>query len=147
MKHMTRVMMTTGHIGLLLAIGLALAAPGLAGAASFDGSNNLVCVPTDAIQCEGAGECVRTEVEALNLPKFLLVDFKKKQLRGTAEGATEETTSKIQNVEKFGDRTLLQGSQNGRGWSLNIDAMTGDMTAAIAADDLAFVLFGVCQPR
>ena len=147
MKHMTRVVMTTGRIGLLLAIGLALAAPGLAWAANFDGSNNLVCVPTDAIQCEGAGECARTEVESLNMPKFLLVDFKKKQLRGTAEGASNETTSEIRHVEKLGDRTLIQGAQNGRGWSLNIDAMTGDMTAAIAADDLAFVLFGVCQPR
>ncbi len=147
MRNFENVMKTTGGAGLLLAIGLALAAPGLAGAAQFDGSKNLVCVPTDAIQCEGAGECVRTEVEALNMPKFLLVDFKKKQLRGTAEGATEETTSKIRNVEKLGDRTLLQGSQNGRGWSLSIDAITGDMSAAIAADDLAFVLFGVCQPR
>ena len=147
MRNFENVMKTTAGAGLLLAIGLALAAPGLAGAAQFDGSKNLVCVPTDAIQCEGAGECVRTEVEALNLPKFLLVDFKKKQLRGTPEGATEETTSKIRNVEKLGDRTLLQGSQNGRGWSLSIDAITGDMSAAIAADDLAFVLFGVCQPR
>ena len=147
MKHLASVMKTTGSTGLLVAIALAIAAPGLAGAAMFDGSKNLVCVPTDAVQCEGAGECVRTEVEDLNMPKFLYVDFKKKLLRGTAEGASDETTSKIRHVEKLGDRTLIQGSQSGRGWSLVIDAMTGDMSAAIAADDLAFVLFGVCQPR
>ena len=147
MKHLASVMKTTGGTGLLFAVALAIAAPGLAGAAMFDGSKNLVCVPTDAVQCEGAGECDRIEVEDINMPKFLYVDFKKKLLRGTAEGATDETTSKIRHVEKLGDRTLIQGAQNGRGWSLVIDAMTGDMSAAIAADDLAFVLFGVCQPR
>jgi hypothetical protein len=147
MNYLASVIKKTGSTGFLLAAAVGLAAPGLAGAAMFDGSQNLVCVPTDAIQCEGAGECARTEVEALNLPKFLHIDFKKKQLRGTAAGATEETTSEIQNLEKLGDRTLLQGSQNGRGWSLSIDAITGDLTVAIADDDLAFVLFGVCQPR
>ncbi len=147
MKHFASVMKTAGSMGLLFAIALGLAAPGRAGAAKFDGSNNLVCVPTDAIQCEGAGECRRTEVEAINMPKFIFLDFKKKQMRGTVEGSTDETTTPIRHVEKLGDRTVLQGAQNGRGWSLIIDSVTGDMSAAIAGDDLAFVLFGVCQPR
>lgn len=40
-----------------------------------------------------------------------------------------------------------RGAENGRGWSLVVDKGTGDMTLAIAGDDLGFVLFGVCQKR
>jgi len=54
-------------------------------------------------------------------------------------------TTKIQNVEKLENQTVLQGIQNGRGWSIVIDAVSGDMSAAIAGDDISFVLFGVCQ--
>ena len=31
-----------------------------------------------------------------------------------------------------------------RSWSMTIDQTTGDMTVAIAGDDIGFVLFGVC---
>ncbi len=131
----------------LLVIALGVAAPGPAAASDFDGSRNLLCAPTDAIQCEGAGECNRMEVELLNMAKFLYVDFKAKTLKGTVEGASSEETSSIQSVQKLDGGTLIQGAESGRGWSLFVDKGTGDMTLAIAGDDIAFVLFGVCQPR
>ena len=140
---------TIGIRGRLLAIalGAGLCTPGLAGASDFDGSHNLLCAPTDAVQCEGAGECERKEVEVLNMAKFLYVDFKAKKLLGTVEGASSEETSPIQNTQKLEGMTLVQGAENGRGWSLAIDKGTGDMTLAIAGDDVGFVLFGVCQKR
>ena len=140
---------TTGIRGRLLAIalGVGLCAPGFAAASDFDGSHNLLCAPTDAVQCEGAGECERKEVELLNMAKFLYVDFKAKKLLGTVEGASSEETSPIQNTQKLEGMTLVQGAENGRGWSLAIDKGTGDMTLAIAGDDVGFVLFGVCQKR
>ena len=130
---------------LLFAICLGVTAPGFAGAADFDGSRKLLCVPTDAVQCEGAGECERAEVEDLNIPKFLTIDFKEKKLTGTVEGGASEESTAIQNVEKLEGQTVLQGIQNGRGWSIVIDAASGDMSAAVAGDDISFVLFGVCQ--
>lgn len=71
------------------------------------------------------------------------IDFKKKKLRGTVEGGGGEESTEIRNLQKLGDRTLLQGAENGRGWSIVIDAATGDMSAAIAGDDIGFLLFGV----
>jgi len=59
---------------LLFAVCLGVTAPGFARAADFDGSHKLLCAPTDAIQCEGAGECERAEVEDLNIPKFLTIE-------------------------------------------------------------------------
>ena len=145
MKHFASA--TIGIKGFLLAVCLDLAAPGLAGAADFDGSRDLLCVPTDAIQCEGAGECARTEVEALNVPKFVHVEFKAKRLRGTRELSGSEEATAIQNVQKLEGQTVIQGAENGRGWSIVIDAQTGDMSAAIAGDDIGFVIFGVCEAR
>lgn len=147
MTILTRPNTTTGFTGFLLTICLGCATWGSAGAADFDGSRELLCVPTDAVQCEGAGECVRTEVEDLNLPKFVTVDFKGKKLRGTVEGSTSEQITAIQSVHKLDGRTVVQGAENGRGWSIVIDGLTGDMSVAIAGDDVAFVLFGVCQAR
>jgi len=131
----------------LLGACLLFIGPSFAGAADFDGSRALLCVPTDAIECEGAGECERTQVEDLNLPRFLTIDFKKKKLTGTVQGAESENTSEIQNVEKLDTQTVLQGIQNGRGWSIVIDAATGDLSAAVAGDEISFVVFGVCQAK
>jgi hypothetical protein len=57
----------------------------------------------------------------------------------------EEQTTAIQNVLTPADgRTILQGAENGRGWTMTIDPTTGDMSVAIAGDDIGFILFGVC---
>ncbi len=114
MKIFTNAMTSIGVKGFLLTICLGVAAPGLAGAADFDGSRDLLCVPTDAIQCEGAGECSRTEVEALNIPKFVHVEFKAKRLRGTRELSGSQETTAIQNVQKLEDgEELLEAAPFG----------------------------------
>ena len=67
-----------------------------------------------------------------------------KRLRGTMLGGEEQTTA-IQNILAPADgRTILQGAENGRGWTMTIDPTTGDMSVAIAGDDIGFILFGVC---
>ena len=71
-------------------------------------------------------------------------DFKKKQLSGTDSDGEDETTA-IENVRVNDGQTILQGAEGGRAWSMVINQMTGDMTAAIAGDETGFVLFGVCQ--
>ncbi len=144
MMAFARATIMTRIKGILLSTGLGLAVSSVASAVDFDGSRDLLCVPTDATQCEGAGDCDRVAVEEINLPRFVNVDFKKKQLRGTMLGGEEQTTA-IQNVQNPADgRTILQGAENGRGWSMTIDHVTGDMSVAIAGDDIGFILFGVC---
>ena len=128
---------------ILLCMSLGLAISSAAAAADFDGSRDLLCVPTDAIQCEGAGDCRRVAIEEISVPRFINIEFKQKRLRGTILGGEEQTTA-IRNVENAADRTILQGAENGRGWSMTIDHTTGDMSAAIAGDDIGFILFGVC---
>ena len=133
--------------GILFSMSLAVAVSSATAASDFDGSRNLLCVPTDAIQCEGAGYCGRVAVEEVSFPRFMHIEFKQNRLRGTVLGGEEQTTA-IQNVQNLGGRTtLLQGSENGRGWSLSIDQTTGDMSAAIVGDDIGYILFGVCTAQ
>ncbi|MBW2716856.1 MAG: hypothetical protein JRD03_12295 [Deltaproteobacteria bacterium] len=124
-----------------------LVAPlGVSLADDFDGSEKLRCVPTDATECSGAGECKRVTVEEINIPRWIYVDVKKKKLSGTDSDGEDETTA-IENVLITDGQTILQGAESGRAWSMVIDQTTGDMTIAIAGDETGFVLFGVCQER
>jgi uncharacterized membrane protein len=127
-----------------LVVVLLVAPLGISLAGDFDGSKKLRCVPTDATECSGAGECKRVMVEEINIPRWIAVDFKKKKLSGTDSDGEDETTA-IENVRVDEGQTILQGAENGRAWSMVIDQMTGDMTVAIAGDETGFVLFGVCQ--
>jgi hypothetical protein len=127
-----------------LVVVLTVAPLGISLAGDFDGSKKLRCVPTDATECSGAGECKRVMVEEINIPRWIAVDFKKKKLSGTDSDGEDETTA-IENVRVDEGQTILQGAENGRAWSMVIDQMTGDMTVAIAGDETGFVLFGVCQ--
>ena len=127
-----------------LVVALLVTPLGVSLATDFDGSEKLRCVPTDATECSGAGECKRIMVEEINIPRWITVDFKKKKLSGTDSDGEQETTA-IENVRAADGQTILQGAENGRAWSMVIDQMTGDMTAAIAGDETGFVLFGVCQ--
>jgi hypothetical protein len=127
-----------------LVVVLLVAPLGVSLAADFDGSKKLRCVPTDASECSGAGECKRVTVEEINIPKWITVDAKKKKLSGTDSDGEEESTA-IDSVNVIDGQTILQGAEGGRAWSMVIDQMTGDMTIAIAGDETGFVLFGVCQ--
>jgi hypothetical protein len=127
-----------------LVVVLLVAPLGVSLAADFDGSKKLRCVPTDASECSGAGECKRVTVEEINIPKWITVDAKKKKLSGMDSDGEEESTA-IESVKVNDGQTILQGAEGGRAWSMVIDQMTGDMTVAIAGDETGFVLFGVCQ--
>ncbi len=127
-----------------LVVVLLVAPLGISLAGDFDGSKKLRCVPTDATECSGAGECKRVMVEEINIPRWIAVDFKKKKLSGTDSDGEDESTA-IENVRVNDGQTILQGAESGRAWSMVIDQMTGDMTVAIAGDETGFVLFGVCQ--
>ncbi len=131
-----------------LPIAFAVAALGLAtsaGAADFDGSKALLCAPGEAVDCLPRGDCQQRSPDELGIPRFITVDFKKKQLSGRSVDGDESTA--IQNVRSVDGKQILQGAENGRGWSIVIDEETGDMSAAVAGKEAGFVLFGACTPK
>jgi len=115
-----------------------------AGASDFDGSRNLLCAPSNVVECDSAGQCERSSVEEIDLPNFVHVQFGKKRLVGTSG---EERSTAIQNIQTVNGLTILQGAENGRGWSVVIDQENGRMTGSISDAEGTFSIFGACLPE
>ena len=103
-----------------------------------------LCAPTQEIECEEAGKCDTNAFESLNLPPFIKIDLVTKQMSGAEEGVEEAAA--IERVERVDGRLILQGVQDGRGWSVVIVEETGHMTLSVAGDDTAWLAFGDCSP-
>jgi hypothetical protein len=134
-------MKTATLVTLMAMFSLWLAASAIA--EGVDGSSPLVCDLAEVAQCDGVAECEDVTVSQIDLPPVVLVDFEAKQL-ASEDG---ERTSPIVSVEKLDEVLLLQGHQNGRGWTLVIDRASGHLTATMADAEGAFVLAGACTAR
>jgi len=121
---------------------LVFAAPALA--ADFAGGQNLRCSVGEIQECEPALGCAGVTAADADVPTFVEIDFKAKTLSGTTpEGRAAE--SPIDHTVKDAGVIALQGTENGRAWSVRIDA-DGAMSVALADAAGAFVLFGACLP-
>ena len=125
-----------------LGLGVLLSSVG-ARAAGVDGSAPLACDLTQAADCDGDATCSGASVEQIGLPSVIVVDFAGSRLAS----AGDERTSPIAAVEKLDDVLVLQGQQNGRGWTMVIDRATGHLSATLADVDGAFVLAGACTAK
>lgn len=103
-----------------------------------------LCAPIQEIECEQSGDCKTNASESLNLPPFIKVDLVAKKASGVNAG--QEEVAAIQRIERVDGRLILQGAQNGRGWSTVIVEETGRMTLSVSGDDTAWLAFGVCTP-
>jgi hypothetical protein len=102
----------------------------------------LLCAPGQQIQCDDDGECVRGTVQGARLPRFIRVDFATQQLSGVVEEG--ELVTPIKNRQQLDGMLILQGTENGRGWSMAINEKSGDMTLTVSGDQVGFVVFGAC---
>ena len=129
--------------GLLLLATVILGLAAEAHAQGFDGSAALGCTFARAAQCNGEAVCREVTVEQIDLPGEIQVDFAGRMLRAVAG----ERTSPITAVETLDAELVLQGHQNGRGWTMVIDRASGSLSATIADREGAFVLSGGCSAR
>jgi hypothetical protein len=109
-------------------------------AEGLDVSKPLECALAEVAQCDGVAQCSDVTLEQIELPEAWRVDFEAKQL--SAEGG--QRTSPIGVVEMLDSVVVLQGHQNGRGWTMVVERATGHLTASIADAEGAFVLAGAC---
>ena len=130
---------------LLLILGLAWLPLSTAVASPFDGSKPLICSLDDSVDCEDDDNyCNLGDADSVNLPALVRLDFKKKRVQPL--GPSESEGAAIGNVVKEDGRLILQGAQNGRGWSLVITGDEGEATVAIAGGGHGFLIFGNCTP-
>jgi hypothetical protein len=111
---------------------------GLATAGPYDGSRPFLCAVTTVMECDAAGTCERQSPDGVNAPRFVRVDVAARTV------SAAERKSQLKNVARVDGELILQGSENGRGWSATIDEETGRMAAAVVENDYTFSLFGAC---
>lgn len=120
--------------------GLLLAAVAAAPAEPLGTSKPLLCSVAEVAECDGVAECSDTTPEQIDLPTLWRIDFAGKQL-SSADG---QRRSPITALETLDAVLLLQGHQEGRGWTLVVERATGHLSGSIADAEGAFVLAGSC---
>jgi len=128
-----------------------LVAPFTVSAASFDGSQPLLCALMKAMVCTQINECEEFSAEDLNIQQFVQIDFAKKEMRGVSN-AERRTT--IERMEEVDGKLILQGAEqaiedvrDGVGWTMAIMEDTGKAILTASGDNVGFVLFGACTLR
>jgi hypothetical protein len=106
----------------------------------YDGSKPLLCAVSTIMECDNSGQCERHLPEpGANTPTFFRVDFGAQMLTGTQNRKTA-----LKSITRLDGQLILQGGENGRGWSATIAEDSGRMAAAVVDNDLTFSIFGFC---
>ena len=128
------------RIALVSTLALLWFAP-TARAEGLDTAKPLSCALAKASECDGVAQCSDVTLEQIGLPGAWRIDFAAKQL-ASEDG---QRTSPIGALETLAAVLVLQGQQNGRGWTLVIERATGRLSATVTDADGVFVLAGGCS--
>jgi hypothetical protein len=110
--------------------------------AALDGSTPFLCAINTIMECDATGQCQRhTAAQHPDFPAFLRVNVAERRI---TDARAEGRTTPIKSATRLDGRLILQGGENGRGWSATIAENTGRMAAGIVADEFTFALFGAC---
>lgn len=139
-------MMSRNLFSMVLIALAALIVPAAGMAEDFDGSRPLLIAIIDVIECHPGGDCEKVSPRDARIPRFFEVDFKAKEISEIGD-AEEERRTEIQRMTRQEGVLILQGAQNGRGWSVSITEANGDAVIAVTDPLSGFVLFGACTPR
>ncbi len=127
--------------GVTLVSLLGLAAP--AYAAMIDGSQRLICSSIRTAECSLSDDCTVGLASDINVPQFFYIDLPNKRVEATRPDGSELNTAFTMTAND-GAPIVLQGAENGRGWSATIDRETGFLVVAVSGENTAFAVFGAC---
>jgi hypothetical protein len=116
---------------------------GVATADDVTGKDSLICTAWSAVACSTEGTCEDSEAWRLNMPDFVKVDLRERQL-STPEGTDQPRFTEIEGIWRNAGQLFLNGSQEDRGFTWVINEGTGEGTIAIVTDTTAIVLFTAC---
>ena len=108
--------------------------------AAMDYSEPVLCAATDVHECVDGAGCERVLPEEVSAPTFFRVDLDAGEIRVSKAG---EPTS-IEHIEQLPNRLVMQGVQEGRGWTIAIEEETARLVANVTTEQAAIVIFGAC---
>jgi len=111
---------------------------------NFDGTQTMICALIDLTQCTTGDACTQVTAESVALPRFIKIETKDKLISGNlADGAVKSVP--IERMEQQEGNLILQGMQNGRGWSMTVMEDTGELSLAVSGSKLGFFVSGACM--
>ena len=137
--------MKSKFVGLLLTA-FFLLSPVVAVAESTGDLPELWCAVIESFECTSGQACRHGLPESINFPRIVKIDFKKKVIIDDQFGESIRTTI-IDNLQERDDKLILNGTQEGMGWTMVINQTNGDMTLSATDDQFGFIVFGACTPR
>jgi hypothetical protein len=127
---------------LAIAVAVLAVAAAAPASAALDGSAPLLCAISTIMECDDSGQCLRhTAAQHPDFPSFLRVNVGERLITGAGPAGRK---TEIKSASRLDGRLILQGGENGRGWSAAIAEDTGRMSAGVVADKFTFALFGAC---
>ena len=111
--------------------------------AAVDTKQKMICAIMEAKSCELRTGCDTGGADMVNLPDFVTVDVPSNKITGIRPDGTALATP-IERVESADGVTVLQGGEEGVGWSINITLETGRMTVSASSEDTGLLIFGTC---
>lgn len=110
-------------------------------------SKQILCSFLNANACQADGNCTAVAAADFNIPQFIEIDTKTGRLSSTAASGENRATP-ANHFSREDGRLLIQGSEMGRAFSLQIQESSGLATAAlVGADGTAMTIFAACTPR
>ena len=120
-----------------------------ANAATFDGSESLICSLGQVIECDYGSDCFGATNESVDAPDFIKLNFDKNE--AVASYAGEDGAPDDINVLDLDNHLIVQGVQgtsayagDALGWSMSINQTTGRMVLTGSGVNAGFVIFGAC---
>ena len=114
---------------------------------SGDGKAPVLCATLGAVHCtmgpRSAHGCVQGIARTMVVPQFIRLDFSGKRVTTTRESGVEKM-SEIGGVSRGNGHIVVQGVDDGHGWSLVLEEKTGHMTASAVGDEEGMMIFGSC---
>ena len=109
-----------------------------------------MCSLRTVLQCEEIEECSRVLPGQVNLPHFFRVSVEDEEIVAVG-GRRDGSKTAIDRVQRFADRTLLQGgdmhedvANDGVGWSMILDHHTGWMSVNVLTPYFSLIAYGKC---
>ena len=125
---------------------LTMALSGSVMAASFDGSEPLICATLEVQDCLPGAACEAETLDDVDAPRFFRISVPDKKITGTRPSGGGVDAS-IESIRHSKDMMFLQGAQEAFAWNVVIGEADGKMVLTIADNEDGIVVFGACAMR
>lgn len=118
-----------------------LAAPP-AGAA-IDWREPVLCAAQHSVECNLGSECRSAEAGG-DLPVFVRIELAERRMTPLRPDGSDGPQRPIQVLEQAGRRLILQGAENGSGWTAVVDRLNGEMVTSASDGKSGYLVFSTC---